>query len=59
MSDFIEVTCPFCGEGEFDLPGLKGHILNGWCEACNELPVPLTLEERVQAARTTKEDAKP
>ena len=32
---FIEVTCPFCGEGDFDLYGLKIHLLNGWCEAFN------------------------
>ena len=26
------VQCPFCGEDDFDLVGLKGHLENGWCE---------------------------
>ena len=26
------VTCPFCGEKDFDLIGLKTHFLNGWCD---------------------------
>lgn len=26
------VTCPFCGETDFDLIGLKTHFLNGWCD---------------------------
>lgn len=25
------VVCPFCNEDDFDLPGLRGHIGNGWC----------------------------
>lgn len=32
MSSFIELTCPFCAEKEFDAQGLKTHLLNGWCE---------------------------
>lgn len=27
-----DVTCQFCGETEFDLPGLKSHLLEGDCE---------------------------
>ncbi len=29
---YTDVTCPFCGEGDFDHPGLKKHLLMGWCE---------------------------
>ncbi len=31
------LSCPWCGEEDFDLYGLKLHILNGWCEKFNEL----------------------
>lgn len=31
-----DATCPFCGEADFDLIGLKGHLQRGWCEAFNE-----------------------
>jgi len=27
-----EIVCPFCSEGDFDLIGLKMHLLAGWCE---------------------------
>lgn len=27
-----DVVCPFCGEGDFDLPGLKSHLEKGDCE---------------------------
>jgi hypothetical protein len=26
-----DVVCPFCEEEDFDLIGLKGHLLNGHC----------------------------
>ena len=27
-----EVRCPFCGQDNFDLPGLKLHLtMKGWC----------------------------
>lgn len=29
--------CPFCGEGDFDLPGLKIHFERGWCEPYNNI----------------------
>jgi len=29
--------CPWCGEDDFDLFGLKLHIINGWCEKFNTL----------------------
>lgn len=27
-----EISCPFCGENDFDLLGLKIHLMRGWCE---------------------------
>lgn len=32
MSEYVEVTCPFCGEGGFDRCGLKYHFERGHCE---------------------------
>lgn len=32
-----EMTCPFCGEGEFDGPGLKFHYIRGWCAEFNKI----------------------
>ena len=29
--------CPFCGEPDFDLVGLKGHLEHGDCETYNNL----------------------
>ena len=35
------VSCPFCHEDDFDLEGLKNHLLNGWCNEFNEIrPCP-------------------
>lgn len=31
--------CPFCGEADFDLIGLKHHFAAGWCEPFNETPM--------------------
>jgi len=31
-----EVSCPFCGEGDFDRIGLKSHLLHGDCQQFNE-----------------------
>jgi hypothetical protein len=33
------VECPFCGELDFDLIGLKSHLEHGDCEPYNDLPV--------------------
>ncbi len=30
--DRQDIICPFCGEGEFDLPGLKFHYERGHCD---------------------------
>src|SRR5688572_7726939 len=39
VSAFVEMTCPFCGEAEFDPVGLKLHFLNGWCDEFEKLAV--------------------
>ena len=31
------ISCPFCGEDDFDLFGLKIHIEMGWCDVYNNL----------------------
>jgi uncharacterized Zn-finger protein len=31
------VVCPFCGEDDFDLLGLKFHLVRGWCETFEQL----------------------
>ena len=38
----VDLVCPFCKEGEFDVIGLKAHLLNGWCEKFNNV---ISLEE--------------
>lgn len=39
-------VCPFCGDSDFDLIGLKLHFLLGFCEVWNATecapPVPVT-----------------
>jgi len=37
-----DVVCPFCGEGGFDLIGLKNHYEKGHCDQYNET---LTVEQ--------------
>jgi hypothetical protein len=35
------VVCPFCNEDDFDLLGLKFHLVRGWCvefETLNDHP---------------------
>jgi hypothetical protein len=29
------ILCPWCGDGDFDLIGLKIHIDSGWCPEYN------------------------
>ncbi len=29
------LDCPFCESHDFDLLGLKIHLLNGWCDRFN------------------------
>jgi hypothetical protein len=33
-----ETTCPFCKEPDFDLIGLKCHLLSGHCDNYNQTP---------------------
>ena len=34
-----DMTCPFCGEGDFDAIGLKRHLtISGWCEPFESVP---------------------
>ena len=33
------VACPFCGEDDFDLIGLKMHLMSGWCEVFDKLQI--------------------
>lgn len=35
------ISCPFCYEDDFDLIGLKIHLLNGWCDVFNETKIPI------------------
>ena len=37
---FVEVTCPFCHEADFDLIGLKIHLQRGHCDIFNETEDP-------------------
>ena len=30
------VVCPFCKVADFDLEGLKGHLMNGYCKVYEE-----------------------
>jgi hypothetical protein len=30
------ISCPFCGQKDFDLIGLKGHFIKGYCDIYNE-----------------------
>ncbi len=51
MDDLI--SCPFCGEKDFDLIGLKIHIYTGYCEKYDKIniqkptyiPLPATEDE--------------
>jgi hypothetical protein len=42
--------CPFCGEDEFDLPGLKQHLSAGWCEVWNQtIDLPVRFGREIEA----------
>lgn len=36
----VPVQCPWCGQGDFDLIGLKHHLVRGWCEVYERTEVP-------------------
>lgn len=46
------ITCPFCGDKDFDLVGLKGHLLNGSCQEFDRTETPL--EERMRKERESR-----
>lgn len=46
-----DVTCPFCGEDDFDLIGLKNHFLAGYCDTFNDVESIPTFLARMGAAR--------
>ena len=48
--DIKYVSCPFCGEDDFDLYGLKHHFLMGWCDVFNDT------EREPHAALVTQKD---
>jgi hypothetical protein len=39
MSNFVELNCPFCGEGDFDDSGLKIHLTHGHCDAFERVEI--------------------
>lgn len=39
-----DLDCPFCRDTDFDLPGLKHHLLSGYCDAFHQTP---TLDDAV------------
>ncbi len=50
MSELI--TCPFCKEGEFDLIGLRHHLMCGYCQVFEAtLTVDQAREQRQQEAQ--------
>lgn len=38
-----DMACPFCGESNFDGPGLKGHLNNEDCEEYKTVEQPIRL----------------
>lgn len=65
MSDTSNIVCPFCGEGDFDLPGLAGHITRVDCgEVRDALDVLRADNERAveiahEVARRKRQEPKP
>jgi len=52
------ISCPFCKEDDFDLEGLKGHLLNGYCEEFNVIEVTTSLFRRWRNFEEINESAK-
>lgn len=56
MSDQVFIVCPFCGEPDFDAPGLKHHLLSGYCDTFEETP---TLDDAIaQRLRNSQLDVR-
>jgi len=47
MSDYI--NCPWCGDTDYDLPGLKSHISRGHCEAYEACERPMSTFEILES----------
>ena len=43
MNEVEYFVCPFCKEDDFDLIGLKGHFLNGYCKEFNVIEIRTSL----------------
>lgn len=40
-SDYVEyMVCPFCKDTDFDMVGLKIHLLSGYCEIFDLVETP-------------------
>lgn len=39
------ISCPFCEDTDFDLIGLKSHLLN-YCDTFDDVPRPFSDEEK-------------
>jgi DnaJ-class molecular chaperone len=50
------VKCPFCGEDDFDLIGLKGHFDAGDCDVFNSTKVPFRMYSRKNAQQEAAVD---
>jgi len=48
-----EIICPFCGEDDFDLIGLKHHLLN----FCDEFRETISIEEERQNSKANENNA--
>ena len=47
-----ELTCSFCADTGFDVPGLKHHLLSGYCEVFESTPsLDDAVAERLRNAR--------
>ncbi len=51
------ISCPFCKEDDFDLIGLKTHLLNGRCEVFNVTDTWETLNELAKKCCGFKEES--
>ncbi len=54
MSDTVK--CPFCGDGDYDLIGLKNHLLVGgfFSPPCHKFVNTLSIEEERELRDTQK-----
>jgi hypothetical protein len=51
-------TCQFCGESDFDLVGLKSHLLN-YCEQFSETPdAQQCIMERIAEIKAKQQEDK-